>query len=171
MNDKTNSTQVSYDTIVAKTTLLEHEQKTHDCVGAHSDNAITKQEFINKLTNYLLSEVSILIGSSKEEQVQFLSEVQASVHSDKVKKVYRRRWFRDLPDPNEHPDIVDSILIMNRISWDNDLDWSDKIWFPLHDMQYDLKDSVDPTNFVYTDRILTYWLDKYANEYPENFKR
>jgi hypothetical protein len=136
---------------------------------------MTKQEFINNLTNNLLEQVSTLVGSSKEKQVQFLSEVQATVHSDKVKKVYRRRWFRDLPDPNEDPDLIESILILNRISWQNGLKWHKVIFDPLDQIQEDLLEGKDidyiNKTFVHTDRIVTYWLDKYVNECPENFKR
>lgn len=134
-----------------------------------------KHEFINHLSNYLLFEVANLVSSTEEKQIQFLEEIRNLGHTDKVKKIYRRRWFRDLPDPNEHPDIVDSILILNRISQQNNLRWFKLIFEPLLQIQHDLLEGKDidfiNKTFIHTDRIVTYWLDKYVNEYPENFKR
>jgi hypothetical protein len=135
---------------------------------------MTKSEFINHLTDYLLSEVKALQGKSKNEQYSFLREVMRSVKSDKLNKIYRRRWFRDLPDPNDYPDLVDSMLILNRIQWVNHLNWFEKIINPIMSIEAsfagDNKYDMD-FEFVFPDRIVTYWLCEYVKKYHENFNR
>lgn len=135
---------------------------------------MSKAEFINHLTDYLLSEVKSLQSKSKDEQYSFLSEVIESVKSDKLNKIYRRRWFRDLPDPNDYPDLVDSMLILNRIQWVNHLNWFEKIINPIMSIQASLVEDKNYDNgiaLVFPDRIVTYWLCEYVKKYHENFNR
>lgn len=135
---------------------------------------MSKTEFINHLTDYLLSEVRALQGKSKEDQYSFLSYVKESIKSDKLNKIYRRRWFRDLPDPNDYPDLVDSILILNRIQWVNQLNWVEKIINPIMSIQASFAgDNKYDKNiaFVFSDHIVTYWLTEYVKKYRENFNR
>jgi hypothetical protein len=135
---------------------------------------MTKSEFINHLTDYLLSEVKALQGKSKEDQYSFFSFIKESIKSDKLNKIYRRRWFWDLPDPKDYPDLVDSMLILNRIQWVNHLNWFEKIINPIMSIQASFAGDSKYDNdiaFIFSDRIVTYWLCEYVKKYHENFNR
>ena len=135
---------------------------------------MTKSEFINHQTDNLLSEVKALQGKSKEDQYSFFSFIKESIKSDKLNKIYRRRWFRDLPDPKDYPDLVDSMLILNRIQWVNQLNWVEKIINPIMSIQASLVEDKKYDNgivLVFPDRIVTYWLAEYVKKYHENFNR
>jgi hypothetical protein len=135
---------------------------------------MTKSEFINHLTDYLLSEVKALQGKSKNEQFSFLSDVGGSVKWDKADKIYRRRWFRDLPDPRDHPYLADSIQILYRIGLVNRFRWFDEIISPIISIQASLVEDKNYDNgiaLVFPERIVTYWLTEYVKKYHENFNR